>query len=159
MTDTAGTLPHTRGNTAQTGAEALACFQLRLQGLTLAAIATELGLSTATVHRRIEAFLTDNVDPAADQLRRLELARLDDLQAKAYRVMETTHYVVDKGSVVLWQDEPLVDDGPVLQAIDRLVRISERRAKLLGLDAPVKQQVEVNGLRYEIVGIDLERLT
>jgi hypothetical protein len=54
--------------------------------------------------------------------------------------------------------ETLADDGPVLQAIDRLIRISERRAKLRGLDAPVTGQAGAT-VRYELVGVDPEQLT
>jgi hypothetical protein len=50
-----------------------------------------------------------------------------------------------------------MDDGPVLSAIDRLVRISESRRKLLGLDQPAKMNVS-GGLTYEVVGIDPEAL-
>jgi hypothetical protein len=39
--------------------------------------------------------------------------------------------------------EPLTDNKPVLDALTVLLKIAERRAKLLGLDAPVKKQVEV----------------
>ena len=35
----------------------------------------------------------------------------------------------------------LLDDGPVLQAVDRLLKIADRRAKLLGLDAPKRVEV------------------
>ena len=38
---------------------------------------------------------------------------------------------------------PVIDDGPVLQAISTLLRVADRRAKLLGLDAPAK--VEQSG--------------
>jgi hypothetical protein len=40
--------------------------------------------------------------------------------------------------------EPLTDNKPVLDALNTLLKIAERRAKLLGLDAPVKKQVEVS---------------
>jgi hypothetical protein len=44
-------------------------------------------------------------------------------------------------------------------AIKTILAIEERRAKLLGLDAPSKQQVEVDGgLRYEIVGVSVDDL-
>lgn len=39
--------------------------------------------------------------------------------------------------------EPLTDNKPVLDALLVLLKIAERRAKLLGLDAPVKKQIEV----------------
>jgi hypothetical protein len=49
------------------------------------------------------------------------------------------------------------DDGPVLSAIDRIVRISESRRKLLGLDQPAKTQVS-GGVTYEVVGINPDDL-
>jgi hypothetical protein len=59
----------------------------------------------------------------------------------------------------MWDGAPLLDDAPVLAAVDRLLKVQERRAKLLGLDVPVKRQVEVDGgLRYEVVGVDLDQL-
>jgi hypothetical protein len=42
-------------------------------------------------------------------------------------------------------DEPILDDGPTLSAIDRILKIQERRAKFLGLDAPQ---------RHEVVSVD-----
>lgn len=39
--------------------------------------------------------------------------------------------------------EPLQDNKPVLDALNVLLKIAERRSRLLGLDAPVKKQVDV----------------
>lgn len=39
--------------------------------------------------------------------------------------------------------DPLIDNKPVLDALNVLLKIAERRSKLLGLDAPVKKQVDV----------------
>ncbi len=35
------------------------------------------------------------------------------------------------------------DDGPAIQAITQLLRVQERRARLIGLDAPARRAVEV----------------
>ena len=54
------------------------------------------------------------------------------------------HYVVTQsGKIVLdpETDQPMLDDGPVLAAIDRLVKILDRVAKLRGLDAPQRLEV------------------
>jgi hypothetical protein len=51
----------------------------------------------------------------------------------------------------------LADDAPVLNAVDRLVKISESRRKLLGLDAPAKVQSE-GTVRYSIDGVNPEDL-
>lgn len=79
-----------------------------------------------------------------------ELNRLETLEAAAHAVLKNRHILVNNGRVILHPDtnEPMEDDAPVLQAIDRLVKIEEarrrngeRRAKLNGLDMPVKTEV------------------
>jgi hypothetical protein len=79
-----------------------------------------------------------------------ELSRLEDLEAAARTVLRNRHIMVNNGRVILDPDtnEPMLDDAPVLQAIDRLVKIEdarrrngERRAKLNGLEMPVKAEV------------------
>jgi hypothetical protein len=95
-------------------------------------------------------------EPAAAAVA-FELERLDHLYQAALAVLEAQHITVSNGRVIELDGVPLPDDGPVLQAIDRLVRISESRRKLLGLDQPVKAQVS-GGLTYEVVGVDMEQL-
>lgn len=54
------------------------------------------------------------------------------------------------------QRRPLDDDAPVLAACMTLLKIAERRAKLLGLDAPVKKILEVesgDGVDERIAGL------
>jgi len=83
-----------------------------------------------------------------------ELARLEILEAAARTVLSNRHIVVNNGRVILHPDtnEPMEDDAPILQAIDRLVKIEdarrrngERRAKLNGLDMPVKAELSGPG--------------
>ena len=81
----------------------------------------------------------------------LELDRLDDLERAARRVLTTNHVHVNNGRIIRDQQvneetgevtwTTLTDDGPVLQAVGALVRIAERRARLLGLDAPRKTEL------------------
>ncbi|MEU9578806.1 hypothetical protein [Streptomyces chilikensis] len=79
-----------------------------------------------------------------------ELGRLAVLEDKVRQVLENRHILVNNGRVILDPDteQPMQDDAIVLQAIDRLVKIEdarrrngERRAKLNGLDMPVKAEV------------------
>lgn len=92
----------------------------------------------------------------------MELVRLDGYERAARTVLERAHVTVSHGKVISTVnpdtelEEPLLDDGPVLAAIDRLVRIedarrrnAERRAKLLGLDAAVKADVTVHEVTQE----------
>lgn len=111
---------------------------------------------------------------AADVHVQIELEKLDQLEAAAWKVLRARHFVVNQGVIVYvgvsaeegqrrgWHSvdalrqelivnkdgsfkEPLEDDKPVLEAIDRLIKIQDQRAKLTGIYAPVKKQVEVSG--------------
>jgi hypothetical protein len=140
--------------TAERDAEAA---RLRGRGLGYQAIADQLGISVSTAHDAVKRALAAIRAEPAPEVRQLELERLDAMYASVLRVLERRHFTVNGGKVVYHGEEPLEDDGPVLAAVDRLLKIQQRRAALLGLDEPVK--AEVGGkLTYEIVGVDLEAL-
>jgi hypothetical protein len=140
--------------TAERDAEAA---RLRSRGMTYRQIAAHLGVTVGNAHAAVQRALAEVIaEPAADALA-FELERLDQLYQAALKVLEAQHITVSNGRVVELDGVPLPDDGPVLQAIDRLVRISESRRKLLGLDQPAKTQVS-GGLTYEVVGVDPDAL-
>lgn len=134
---------------------------LRAKSWTYQQIGDHLGITRQSAHEAVQRALRDTLaEPAAD-VRALELERLDALYAAALAVLEREHIVAQKGAVVMYRRKPLLDDAPKLSAIDRLLRIQERRARLLGLDAPTRQQVEAaHTVRYEIgvTGEELEKL-
>lgn len=123
----------------------------------------ELGYSSPAAARKdvVRALEAHRADEAAEvsiyrqmENERLdeELRRLEVLEEAAHKVLRNHHIVVNNGRVILHPDtdQPMEDDAPVLQAIDRLIKIEEarrrngeRRAKLNGLDMPV--QTEVTG--------------
>jgi hypothetical protein len=73
-----------------------------------------------------------------------QLHELEFLAEEAHRVLATTHYVVTPSGKIALDPEtqqPLIDHGPILAAIDRLVKILDRVAKLRGLDAPARLEV------------------
>lgn len=118
--------------------------RLRAMGYTFERIAAEVGYdSRATAYAAVQRVLRETVREAGDELRTLELERLDAMQAAAVEVLERRHVTVSNGKVIQLGGEPLEDDGPVLAAIDRMIRIQERRARLLGLDAPVRANLTV----------------
>lgn len=94
----------------------------------------------------------------ADTLRELELQHLDELAQKVLEVLERQHVTVSHGKIIKGEDgKPLLDDDPVLRSVDRLVRIAERRAKLTGLDSPVKVHTE-GVVTFRVEGVDMEQL-
>lgn len=132
-----------RADTGKRDAEAV---RLRAEGNTYQAIAGRLGYNDRSDARKaIEAALTREVREPADELRQMELIRLDSLWLEAVKVLHAEHVTVSNGKVVTIDKDgekvPVADDAPVLQAIDRLLKIMERRSKLLGLDAPAKVEV------------------
>lgn len=139
-------------DTAERDAEAA---RLRTRSWTYQQIAAELGMSQSAAHAAVKRVLQETVQEPAEDLRKLELDRLDDMAQVVTKVLEKHHITVSNGKVVYLGDKPLEDNAPILAAVDRLLKIQERRAKLLGLDIPVKQEVNVGGgVEYRIVGID-----
>lgn len=111
--------------------------------------------------------LADIKDVSAALTRYLESSELDDEQKRAVmvgqldeairRTMEIlghVHYKVYKGSLIMVPEDPmdprsiadikayvpLIDDGPRLDAAKTLAVLLDRKAKLLGLDAPEKHE-------------------
>jgi hypothetical protein len=131
--------------------------RLRATGKSYRQIAAELGCDVHTAHDAVTRAIATVVAEPAEAAIHFELDRLDRLHRAAMQVLERHHVTVSNGKVIELDGQPLLDDGPVLSAIDRLVRISESRRKLLGLDQPAKMNV-TGGLTYEVVGIDPEAL-
>jgi hypothetical protein len=144
-----------RVDAAERDAQAL---ELRAAGLSIRQIGRQLGCSATTAHRRVVRGLDRTLREPADRVRALELHRLDQLQAAATATLRARHVVVQAGRPVLdpASGDPYVDHGPVLAAIAALLRIAERRARLLGLDAPARVDAQVRGEVYSLSAIDQE---
>ena len=121
--------------------DAEAC-RLRASGWTYDQIAKQLGYGNrSNCYRAIQGVLSSTVREGADDLRALALAELDAMAQAAWTVLHREHLLVSHGRLVLGSGGPIPDDAPVLAAIDRLLKIQERRAKLLGLDAPTEHRI------------------
>lgn len=134
--------------------------ELRAQGWGYQRIADHLGYADrGEAHHAVSRALTAIVREPAQavlhfELERLdaELARLDDLEAKVRKVLDAPHITVNNGKVIINPDteQPMEDDAPILQAVDRLLKIEdarrrngERRAKLTGIEAAIKVDTTV----------------
>ncbi|TDC47651.1 hypothetical protein E1281_25970 [Actinomadura sp. KC345] len=140
--------------TAERDAEAA---RLRGRGLSYRKIAAELEMDVSSAHAAVQRALRAIVEEPAEDARALELERLDTALAAVMRVLEADHVVIQHGKVVELNGQPVPDDAPVLQAVDRIVKISESRRKLLGLDAAQKLDVG-GGITYEVVGVPQDDL-
>lgn len=116
--------------------------RLRGEGLSYKQIAQRMGCTKSTAFERVHRAWRDTLTEPAERARAVELARLEEIHDAAMAVLLREHITVSHGHVVKDDDgNPILDDGPRLAAIDRLRQVSESRRKLLGLDAPAKQEV------------------
>lgn len=100
---------------------------LRREGLTLREVAAELGVSVYTAWDDTQSAVRDIPKEEADLLRQQEADRLDALQR------------------AVWEAAIAGD----LHAVDRVLKIIERRCRLLGLDAPAR-------IEYPATDLDLD---
>lgn len=136
-------------------------IEMRRVGIPWETISKECGYSTAAVAAAdIYKVLADRTREMGEQvagLRSIEADKLDAMERVIIQIMRKPHILAQQGRVVIDPStgKPAEDPGPVFQCIDRLLRIAERRAKLLGIDTPVKAQVEIKavGVDAEIAGL------
>lgn len=103
-------------------------IKLRLEGVSLDTLAETFDLSYQMLERYIGDHLLYNATPA-EVLREQELRRLENLDDALETIQGRRHPVIYMGT-----DTGFDDDGPKLSAIDKRIKISERRGKLLAVD-------------------------
>ena len=112
-------------------------YELRIQGNTFEQIASEVGYSGPSgawqAHQRIKS---EWIFESIEEARQLELMRLDELQ------------------VAVW-DRAINGDLPAAHCV---LKIMDRRAKLLGLDKPEKVEVSKWDINAEDLDAEVERI-
>lgn len=142
--------------TAKRDAEAA---ELRAEGLSYEAIAEQLGFSDRTNARRaVRRALREIVQGPAEKLLAIHMERLETLYEAAVEVLEADHVVVSHGRIICDDDgQPLKDDGPKLAAIREARSTLDSFWTLTGMKKPAKVE-HSGGVKYEIIGVDTERL-
>lgn len=138
--------------------DAKAC-EMKGQGYTYQQISDELGYGNRShAYRAVSRALAEIPRESARELRQLQLDELDYFASRARDVLEREHLTISQGGkVVHFKRKPVPDDAPILAAIDRLLRIQERRAKLMGLDAPTRREViTLDAIDAEIARLQAE---
>jgi len=110
-------------------------LKLRSLGWSYQKVADAIGTTKATAYNRVQRALAAIPAEAVDEFRRLEMERLDLVLNVA-------------------MDKAMSGDKGALFAVDRVISIMDRRAKLMGLDAPTKHEV----LTLDAVSAEIQRL-
>lgn len=105
---------------------------LKIAGASYPEIAEALDIAVSTAHNDVQRALRDIPKDEADELRTIELSRLDRMQRELW-------------AEAMKKEIPLVARLPLM---DRILKLIDRRAKMLGLDSPT--QVEVTGADIDI---------
>ena len=105
-------------------ANQLKALEFRKAGLPYATIAQQLGYnSPQAAWKAVKTALKRTIQEPSDEVRQMEIERLD-------AVLEAVWAQVKQGN---------------LPAVDRYVKLAQRRADLLGLDAPKRTDVTTGG--------------
>ncbi len=116
-------------------------FELHLAGWGWDEIAAKQGYANRScAWLAADRWMRRLVQVPAEKVRKIEVERTRLLIRKVMEVLEKHHPVLYKGKIVTdpKTKQRLENSAPVFGAIERLISIMERRAKLLGLDMPVK---------------------
>lgn len=127
-------------------AEAL---EMKLAGLTYRGIADAQGCHPSTAHERVTRAMARLVPvESAEQMRTVETERLEAVGRRVLQAIAGTAQVDGDGNVLQ------VDVDGLSKAVTAYVRVVDRKAKLNGLDLPVKHTVTVTSeLDAEIEGL------
>lgn len=130
--------------------------QLRAKRMSYPEIAGQMGCSLSTAYDRVKRAIAAVPYEAVEELRRIELESLDELEQKCRAVLTARHVKVDHGQVIMVEGVMLLDDAPVLHAAAQILRIKDMRAKLTGEYAATKAEVKVE--HTTAADAELERL-
>lgn len=125
-------------------------WTLKRQGLSFQAVADRLGMSKAAAFRAFERAQHNLPPQGVDGYRAEMYARINAAREAVMDVLNARHITINNGVIIREDGTPVLDDAPVLAAVDRLVKLDDQEAKLRG--AYPKTEVNLSGaLRYEVV--------
>ena len=125
---------------------------MRLHLKKLREIGEHFGVTAQAAALMIQRAFGDIPRESTEELIRLEIEKLDAIERKYLEVVNRSHPVVtmsgklvvlnDREAILEGQDEVLLmDDTPTMHALAGLLKVADRRAKLLGLNAPTRTEL------------------
>lgn len=158
--------PASRAAVTQRRAKAI---ELKNRGLTWQQVAeqvpyldTEGNPSAAFAHVDVTRALKQankEMSLGLEEYRNLARLRLDVLRRQVFAVLARPHYLYHAGKPVLDENgDPVRDDAPILAAVDRLLKIEERQAKIDGTDASEKLTIAMDRRTEEETAVVVEAI-
>lgn len=118
-------------------------LRLKSLGAQVSELCERFGVSESTLYRRLDAAVKARIATTVDAYREEQNRLLDDLMQRWEQQLAGADAMIHEGTAK--ESMALVERGMTKrsEALNSMLRVSERRAKLNGLDAPVKAEVAV----------------
>jgi len=153
----AGPIETTQGYTVNpaTAVRDAKAARMRSRSMTYQQIGDALEVTKQAAWEMVERAMKEVITEPAESAVAFELQKLDAQEQDILERLEKRHFVVSNGRLISIGDPPLPleDDDFALRAHALLLRVAERRAKLLGLDSATKLDVS-GGMTYTLLGAD-----
>jgi len=118
-------------------------------------IGADYGITKQRAHQIWVKAMKDVPVADVEAMRAESAERLDDALSRCHAVLENLNPLVQMGKELPYKDQQLL-----LMTLKEIRSIEAQRARLFGLEAPVKSEVTgTQNVRYEVVGVDLEALS
>jgi hypothetical protein len=117
--------------------------EMRSRSMTYEQIGNQLGVTRQAAHQMVQRAINDIPKDGGEQALAMELMKLDYIERRAFVIATTKHPVISNGGKVVLRSGgvEIEDDTPILKALDTLLKVSQTRAKLLGLNAPTRTEL------------------
>jgi hypothetical protein len=141
--------------------------RLKAVGVPLEDIAEHFGWSnedglpdTARVATAIRAHLASMYRFTTDEMKVIELQSLDELEYRLWKLLDGQHVVISQGRIVRDENgDPVPDSRFILETCDRIQKVKDQRAKMMGLYAPSKIEViSIDRIEQEISKLEQQLL-
>ncbi len=136
---------------------------MQAKSMTLKQIGDHFGVTFQAAALMIQRAIADIPRGSTIELVATELDKLDAIERECLVIMQRVHPVVSASGRIVTRvvevdghlnEVEVIDDSITLAAMDRLLKVSAQRARLLGLNAPTNIRLEV--VEYDTDSIDAE---
>lgn len=141
--------------------------RLKALGMPLEDIAERFGWftdegvpDTARAATAIRAHLASMYRFTIDEMKVIELQSLDELEYRLWKLLDGQHVVISQGRIVRDENgDPVPDARFILETADRIQKVKDQRAKMMGLYAPSKIEViSIDRIEQEISKLEQQLL-
>lgn len=120
------------------------------RGLTFEAIGQQMGFSRQRAHEIYWKAMNSVQAQAVNAYRAQMVEELAEIVRVANQVLHTDHFAHSNGRIVELEGQPIIDDGPKLDAARTIIAAQARLSKVLGSDEPTRVESNATVTTYQV---------